>query len=211
MRASSIGFAGLLFGCTIADVENRTHLDVPVTGGWTENERLIIKQGTLPNDPPRRYREGITKNGLKYQIYSDGSGAVGVPGTNSFLNGWTINCKKDRITDEKFCTVSSYEPPILFFNTGATTSFSMCIFSHDFPGKSAAIRFDNDPAIYISGHRPCLPNVQAKKNLTASTVTVRYYRWPYAIPRDESRSTVGIKEAIALSQFIDKKISSLAF
>lgn len=118
-----------------------------------------------------------------------------------------VSCKSDQVTDNLQCKIRidaqeqvhmSYTDPkdtlryrvagsLLFIKNRSGSTISACVMSHDFPGKTAAIRFDKNEHVNTATNA-CV-NSGTARNLEqqardASLLTTRRVEWPYETSKD---------------------------
>jgi len=88
-----------------------------VQNGFRPDEEIILTRTSRATGERLVERAGTIKEiGAKYSFYSDGSGGVNVG--DEPLEGWSIGCETDKITDERRCSITSYNAGILVEYTG---------------------------------------------------------------------------------------------
>lgn len=93
---------------------------------------------------------------------------------------WKLRCDKDRFNGTKMCYMLSGDVMVSIING----NYRVYIGSDHYPRTLAAIKIDNNPALYGSeGHieYPSIAIHQMKKGKVAYT---RYKKWPYSYNRD---------------------------
>lgn len=96
-----------------------------LSDGWYPGEHL---------DGADRTREGKTPSGFEYQIFSDGSGGIKVPSQEVGLSGWSIDCRKDKMSDHRSCSVMGYQSRFAIFLSYQGMPQQLCLTTHDSPG-----------------------------------------------------------------------------
>jgi hypothetical protein len=159
---------------------------------------------------PNRYATG-SLNGVAYKyFFSDGSASFegsrgnGIEYRSGAMANWDIRCEKDPIDDSKSCILSIYDLRILIDSlSGPAVSIGL----DTYPGRSTAIRFDQQPA--ITGGE-IIKGEQAKRILaelkTAKQVTTRYSPWPSGGNADKTFELYGFNEAFAYVNWVLTKI-----
>ena len=179
----------------------------PAPGGWQANETIgVMEAMPIVDIPAIRYRAGTAPDGLPYRIYADGSGSVGHINEKP---SWSIDCKKDAMTDKRNCSVSASEPP-LFVSFSEQSPVWVCIVGHDFPGRTGAIRIDGGTPM-STDKDGCVPGSVAARLSKSKTVALRYVHWPYSYDRDVAGDLTGLSSALDLARFIYLRIDQLQF
>lgn len=190
--------AASLSACTSATVAPPTAAPAsqlsanPWYPGETVSTEVLI--GT-----PTVIRRGTTPDGYSYTIFADGSGSV------KSLTDWSIACGKDKMTDRRECTLTNHDAK-LFIDFGASTSpRSVCVLTHDFPGRIGAIRAGSNRAL-DTDEDGCVGGSFINQLVGANEVTTRAVKWPYDYNVDVSKPTAGLKDALELVGYIQRTI-----
>lgn len=184
----------------------------PTNDGWQPSEMIVNKEGDSfwksRGVTVLRSREGTAPSGLSYRYYSDGTGSVG-----DITNGehWTINCAIDRISDKRTCHISSSEANIFVQYRSNKHPTSICVWDHDFPGRTAMIRADKNTAIKTNEEGCVAAPKILKQMLAGSAITTRSIKWPYEDSIDKTASLKGFGDAVKLVAFIRTNIEKLSF
>ncbi|MBJ6986910.1 hypothetical protein [Devosia sp. MC521] len=143
------------------------------------------------------------EDGLVVTRYPDGSGSVSA--TDDILQDrWSISCGVDAMTDKRDCSFHNQIGGLFVHFGQSKTPREVCAFGHDFPGRTAQIRVDNNSPV-STDREGCVPASRLIGQLkVGSTVVVRYYDWPYDYPRDKSSSLAGFSKTL---QVIDETLS----
>lgn len=200
--ASLFCLTAFLSGCMDA---NSTATNVRVTGlsgGFRENESLIAYEalGSM-----RRSGE-ISETGDTYSYSSISRDIEIVPVKVPFSTDREISlapkrvsvlagCQRDLMTDAINCHMNIMPQAIsgplaggLYQAVGRNGSIlKSCVLGHDFPGRRAAIRVDNNTAI-ATDHEGCVSGAAARtleaQLKQGATLTTRRVEWPYDYSQD---------------------------
>lgn len=174
-----------------------------LSGGFRENESLLVFDA-----PGLMQRTGeIAETGDTYNYGSISRNIEIIPVKVPFSTDREIllapkrvsvlsGCNKDRITDAINCHMNILPQGIgssvnggLYQMVGSNGSIlTSCVIGHDFPGRRAAIRVDNNTAITtndegcISGTAARTLEAQLKQG---QTLTTRRVEWPYDYSEDQ--------------------------
>jgi hypothetical protein len=185
-----------------------------VGDGWYPGESIVHNPIdpvlVKPGEPTTaRLRRGVTPEGFSYDYYEDGSGSLDV--SHGTLPDWDINCVKDKINDQRRCTIARYEGEFLVaFDPGGKPA-SVCAIYNDFPGRTGALRVDAQDAVKTDEHGCAPASAILPAMLGGASITVRAIHWPYDYPRDDSAKLAGLSQAISLTKFIYTHIDKLSF
>ena len=183
---------------------------VPLADGWYPNERLFpAETGRLPQQNISAYRQGVTADGFTYKIFPDGSADLKGP-QDGIVGGWSIDCSRDAMTDQRKCKLSSYSARIFIYYGPSAVPQAVCIIGHDFPGRSGAIRIDAAPPIQTN-RDGCVSGQVATALASGSKVTTRRVTFPYDYSADDTAAIAGLKSAMELVTFIRANIGRLTF
>lgn len=181
-----------------------------VSDGWQPNERIVPSPlATLPSMQISPSRQGLTPSGLKYTIYPDGSGGVEQAG-GELLNGWSIDCGKDAMNDRRDCKLTSHNARIFISYDFGSAPRWICVLGHDFPGRTAQLRVDSNPAV-TTDDEGCVGAGFLPQMLKGTSITTRIVKWPYDYSNDQSGPLRGLPETIELVKFIRANVSKLSF
>ena len=107
---------------------------------------------------------------------------------------WHAECKKDGIDDKVQCQLTDAGSNLLFFSEDSDTLQSVCVFTNDFPGRSAAIRVDKNRAI-ITGDDGCTSAKALLSQLKkGKKILTQSYQWPDDFPQEATGETLGFME-----------------
>lgn len=208
-RALSVGALGLsmLAACVSVDpgVAPPTGSTVPVADGWQPGETLVSR--TSATGTPYSYHAGITKTGLHYFIYSDGTATISQTADTFSSKLWAVNCRIDAMNDRKDCEIFGERSPLLIDYRFSDRPSLICVQGHDFPGRTAMIRIDSSAPIR-TGENGC---VTASRDLVerlkaAKVVSTRKVHWPYDQNVDEQRDTLGLADAMDLLSYVRSRL-----
>ena len=151
-----------------------------------------------------------TVNGIAYRIFDDLSGGFAGNKANSLGddNSWSIRCKKDAMSDRKSCSVSRRK---LFIDVEPGKVAFLYVGVDHFPGKSTALRVDDKkPVVGTQGSDGDFSNGQVatilKQLAKGTSVTTRYYQWPYERAEDESFELTGFNEALDYAKWAVRQL-----
>lgn len=161
-------------------------LNPPVQSGFRSDEEIILTRTSGVTGKRLVARAGtIEEIGAKYRLYSDGSGRVHLG--DGPVEGWSIGCETDKITDERRCSITSYDAGILVGYTGQGEPRFACVVKHDFPGRVGALRVDRNEPI-ITNREGCIAGGKLRRFLaqmrSGSSTVARSVQWPYDYNRD---------------------------
>jgi hypothetical protein len=147
-------------------------------------------------------------NGIYYNIfYEDGSGSFGHK-DDLHNDNWNVECKKDKITDSKMCSMKKESLYVYAHGNGK----SIVSIGHDhFPNSSVTIRIESNTPITTSaandGDFPAKTSDGIITKLKRSkSATTRYMEWPYRTWVDKEVDTQGFNEAYAYIKWAVKHI-----
>lgn len=111
---------------------------------------------------------------------------------------WTPDCKTDPMDDSLQCKIVNERAAIAVFFQGKNhKAYIVCVYAHDFPGRSAQIRVDKNPAV-VTGESGCISASEILAQMKAGNrVRSRAYEWPYDVGKDREGSLKGLSAAIA--------------
>lgn len=177
--------SGIMLALTMCVVHYAAATDAP--NAWYPGEQQIAEPSGI------RYRSGVTASGYPYNIFPDGSGSVTPPSSKIGLKGWSVDCSKDAMTDQRACIITSYENRLLVSYRGTSAPVAICVVGHDFPGYTAAIRVDNNPPIATDEDGCVSAKSLYGQLLQGGTVITRRVEWPFDYPKDETGPLLGWK------------------
>ncbi len=173
--------------------------------GWPEGE---------PLPPLKSYS---SEAALEPRTETDGVFvATNADGSNVYLGKedrqvtWSVSCKVDAITDQRRCSITHYPfeagDPYIVYSSAADREGGICIVEHDFPGRTAMIRIDTNPAI-TAGTDGCVTLSSLAAALRrGGKWTSRRYTWPNDYAVDHVIDLRGISVALdALKQLRVKR------
>ena len=178
----------------------------PVANGWQPDEKLIPARPGSEIGPSRR---GTTPDGWIYTYYSDGSGSV-EPTAEAVMEGWSIGCHNDAMTDKRKCQIRSSNARLSISYINSKSPSSVCIIGHDYPGRFGAIRIDEASPIATNQYG-CLPGGMAAKIAKAKTFTTRHVEWPYDENLDKKSESTGLGAAMELLAHMEANRGKLTF
>lgn len=187
--------------------------DAPLMPGGKIKCSYLYMHSEKINRTVRR-EEGVY-DGIKYQIWFDGSGMIqGAPG-NSVpstpigyeFDNWRIKCERDKIDDKVFCYLQKENFSIGIWKNG---SFVITIASEARPNSEIAIRIDENKPFFGSAQ-----NGFDKKSLVkiieqlkqGNSVTTRYEKWP-GNQVDSTLDLFGFNQALKIMQMLYNSLSS---
>lgn len=153
------------------------------------------------------------RDGIKYRFYhSDGSGAFAGDKDNdigllvSFEKNWSLECKKDVMTDEPSCAARLGRLAI-FQGRGEEPVFF--VMGEKYPGSQVSIRVDSGPVFSASGDSSF--SVTQTQEIIASIqqgsrIAVRYVDWPYKKNVDSVRDVYGTQQVLEYLRWAVSKI-----
>lgn len=140
-------------------------------------------------------QDGVYEGEYFVRIFEDGSARVGTS-ADPQLADWSIDCRVDAMTDERNC---SFHGDIdgLFVSYGTHQQPKIvCAFGHDYPGRQAMIRIDQNPAL-TTDTMGCIEASSIMPQLTTGSIAlVRSVRWPNDFPVDASVSLAGFVKTL---------------
>lgn len=144
---------------------------------------------------------GSTPSGYDFTLNQDGSGSVQTPGGE-----WQIDCRVDAMTDARNCSLLGGEYYSVFIDFGASTAAKrICAMGHDFPGRTAAIRFGQGKPIETDSEG-CIAGSYITEMRTAPYVRTRTVKWPYDVNVDHQSSLEGFPDALDLIGVVHDKL-----
>lgn len=171
---------------------------VPVSDGWQPGETLF--RNALS-------RFGTTPEGYDYSFSEGGKASLSGGG-----NKWTIDCSKDAISDRRNCSLHAGlgSGVFLHFNTAGEPQ-TFCVFGHDFPGRTGAIRVNSGAPVFTD-QEGCVPASRVvPKMLAGTSITTRRVEWPNDWNVDHTLSLAGFSRAAELAKFLTLNIDRVAF
>lgn len=196
-----------LAACVAVDpgVAPSTGSTIPVADGWQPGETLVSRASATGT--PYSYRTGITKTGLHYFIYGDGTGTISRTEDTFSSKLWAVNCRIDAMNDRKDCEIFGQSSPLLIDYRLSDRPSLICVQGHDFPGRTALIRVDGSAPIR-TGENGCVTATRdlVERIRNAHMVSTRKVHWPYDQNMDEQRETVGLGDAMDLLSYIRDRL-----
>jgi hypothetical protein len=208
-----IGALATVVGCMSTTEESQfgaTVISEGLQGGFTPNETLEMYQTSKA--VLRRGRIEQTGDFYNYSTerYDIEINSVEVPWTtenalDAQRANWVAGCSADRMSDRTTCRMNVLpNGPIgndggLFQTVDRQGNIqSSCVFGHDFPGRSAQIRVDNNRAI-TTNTEGCIYGAAARRLqqqlLSGSSLQTRRVEWPYNSSRDKEILIAGAYRA----------------
>jgi len=193
----------------------------PASNGWVNfltpsgasawvSPRYLVASSDLPRgvppvvSPPVRTSivpaqgdNAFQEDGLFIRVYSDGSGSVST--SSSLLeDNWSISCGVDAMSDKRNCSVHhQLGGPFIHFGE-ASEPQTVCVFGHDFPGRTGMMRVDRQPPLETNDSG-CLPAERIlPEMLPAGSITMRWYKWPYDYSRDTTTQLIGLAKSLEI-------------
>jgi hypothetical protein len=143
---------------------------------------------------PRKY---VEEDGFYIRAYPDGSASVAL-GPDILDFNWSIDCRIDRMTDVRECSISSKFGGIWVGYGASDAPQTVCIMGHDFPGRRGMIRVDRNRAVR-TGTDGCVSASSVLPQLVnGEDVVVRRVEWPYDYDRDEAHTLKGFRKAMEI-------------
>jgi hypothetical protein len=193
-------------GIVATDANAATAQGTQFGNGWQSNERLYPAKPQSETGP---YRQGTTPDNWTYRYFQDGSGSV-EPTSDAVMEGWSIGCHDDAMTDIRKCNIRSSKGRLSISYQGSKTPSWVCIIGHDYPGRVGALRIDQTDPV-STDEDGCLPGEYAAKIAKAKTFTTRHVEWPYDETNDLQSPSTGLGSAISLLAFLEKNRGKLNF
>lgn len=135
------------------------------------------------------------EDGLVVKRFQDGSGSVAMS-DDVMAERWSIDCGIDAMTDKRDCNFYNKTGGIFVYYGNSATPLEVCVFGHDFPGRTGQIRVDSNPPL-TTNRDGCVAASRVLAQLRAgSTVTTRRYDWPYDYPVDGTSSLAGFNKTL---------------
>lgn len=159
--------------------------------------------------------ESGSLNGVPYRIwYTDGSGVfAGTAGSNidspiPVNKDWTVECKKDSITDQKHCLMYMNDILVAVFPKGRVL---VKVGRQFYPGSKVYIRVDRSvPKITSSNKDGYFTESESARLVSAISnadlVATRYMEWPYKTWKEVEWRPYGFKEALAYIRWAVERI-----
>ncbi len=162
-------------------------------------QEKVITSKTQPTDgeieliyeknPELRPIKNTVIDGYRLESYSNGKAYVSRDGGRRL---WDIDCKRDRISDQKTCFLSQFPLTIMFINKRAFVGVGSSVF----PASSSAIRIDGGvPFLGTEGFFEDSARIVAALKKGRSAIT-RYQKWPYEANIDDEIDLSGINVSI---------------
>lgn len=148
--------------------------------------------------PDRKYLE---EDGFFLTSYEDGSAGVHL-GKTVYDFSWSIDCRVDSMSDRRSCSIKASGGELLVYYGTAGQPQEICIIGHDFPGRRGMIRVDKNQPV-STGLDGCVPASRLLSQLKrGTTVSFRYYEWPYDYSKDAQHTLRGLGKAMEVVQRI---------
>jgi len=182
-----------------------------IEDGFRPNEEIILGTPIMSGERVVMHAGKIEEIGTNYWFFSDGSGNVG----DDILEGWITECETDKITDERRCSLHSYQAGITVYYTGLGKPRYACVDAHDFPGRVGALRVDQNKPIRTNVDG-CIRGSNLHRFLAqmrnGSTTVARAVEWPYDYNRDATADdTPSFRYAEELLLFLIRNRARLRF
>ncbi len=166
--------------------QNET-LEVYSGTGLTQRRGRIERTGDFYNYGPARRNIEIIPVELPFSTDPD---ILLAPKRVQVLGG----CSVDKVTDRTTCRLNvlpqgtGIDGGLYQTVTANGSILSACIVGHDFPGRTGAIRVDNNPAI-TTNTEGCISGSAARRLerqlINGSSLLTRRVEWPYDYSRDK--------------------------
>jgi hypothetical protein len=153
----------------------------PVTGGFTENEKVSDRGSYMGNTPDgakyayvkREHVRGIlaslvNKSDREHWRYLH----ISSTGT------WKADCKANPMSDRLECKVD-YRSNVRLTGSSLKRLSTLCLRDHDYPGRAASIRIDGGKPVGLGESGCANSRSLVNKFLNAKTVSISYVKWPY--------------------------------
>lgn len=204
---------GLLSACMNIESQDPSGADIVganLSGGFTENERLGYYEFSKSY-----YRSGrISETGDIYNYSAEPYSIEIIAQPVPFASGnmldarranWVAGCSKDKFSDAVTCRMNIL-PQNPVGNAGGLFQIvdrrgnilKSCVLGHDFPGKRAAIRVDENSA-FTTDTEGCISGGAASRLQqqleSGSRLLTRRIEWPYESSRDKDIIITGAYSA----------------
>lgn len=201
MRATIL-LCWLLVGTASAETITKPNLIVADEPFMQDGTVEMSEMKLLSTIEVNKTEKGVL-NGVHYSFYyTDGSGTFsGTPGnTGNFMepseSNWSVECKKDPISDKKMCHMKMKGLWVYVYGNGKTI---VSIGSEHFPSSSVTVRIDGGAPFTTSsandGDFPSNTSAKIIERLKhAKSLTTRYMKWPYRSWVDDSWEFYGFHE-----------------
>lgn len=153
------------------------------------------------------YTKGVV-GGVKFDRYEMGAAHFdntnGKANESTNKNKWVVSCDVDEMTDKRTCSVIHNESRLFIWLENGKGVTRVTLFSHDFPGRTLAIRVGNSQPIRSN----TIVGQQAKQLVAqmkpGAVVKTRHYSWPYDVPKDGKVTISGnsLNEAIKYAEWV---------
>ncbi len=164
----------------------------------------LVESKSLNRVETHKVESGVL-NGIHYHFYyTDGSGTFsGTSGnvghySETVGTNWSTGCKKDPVTDQRYCYMYMKDLVIFVYPKGGVT---LSIGTDHFPGSSVTLRLDQGvpstaPAKDNGSFPPQTSARLVKQLANARTITTRYMKWPYRTWIDQTWDLHGLPETL---------------
>ena len=194
----------LLLGCGVATQTpqlSSTKATTGLSGGFGPNETLHVyssshsgqRRGIVKSTGDRYNYGPIARNIEIIPAEASSSGSASsplVPKRVEVLGG----CSKDKVSDQTVCRLNilpqgTNQKGGLYQTVDLNGSLlSSCVIGHDYPGKTASIRIDGNPA-FTTNDKGCIAGSQAaaleRQLRDGKQLITRRIEWPYKDMRDK--------------------------
>jgi len=111
---------------------------------------------------------------------------------------WQVQCPIDQMTDKRNCAIVGDVGGLSLFFGDSQEPLMMCVFGHNFPGKTALIRLDMAPPI-TTDKDGCVQDAESIRALsTAKVFKTRWSRFPFNASVDTATQLIGLNVAIGI-------------
>lgn len=134
-----------------------------------------------------------------FNVTKDPSGRATITKVDDISVGrWQVECRVDQMTDKRNCAIVGDAGGLSLFFGDREDPVMMCIFGHNYPGKTALIRLDMNPPITTDENGCVLDAGAIKTLLTAKVFKSRWSRFPFDASVDTATQLVGLDVAIGV-------------
>jgi len=118
---------------------------------------------------------------------------------------WQIRCRSDAMTDERLCFSYIETSPVTFWTDTTGNLKMVCVFRHDFPGRSAQYRLDSTPAQVLAPGVQCIESLRALAAVrSANSILFRFYTWPRDIGVLHTVELAGLSSALTVQRTVQR-------
>jgi hypothetical protein len=159
-----------------------------------------------------------TTSGMEYNrqihVKNEASASITIKGDAGIglRDEWTIECKVDKITDEKYCVIllsikqpdsNSPATVISAIKSNKRTAVQVCVGYDHYPGTKVFARVDGGkPLVTTASSGGCFGDANSRKIMSGAHVVVQFQKWPSEASITFEGDMVGAADAVELAGFL---------